>query len=229
MKDIQTAGLIEKCRPYLPDPSGTILELGCGSGKFLLGLHRHGYGELTGVDQNPTLAEAFHGTSIRYIDASLEDELILAPPYHAVVMHAVIEHLLEPEKLLRRCHGWLEPGGHVIIRTPSADSLCHRVFGRYWAGLHSPRHTRIFNRENLSLIARNSGFDPPRWIPVEDPSGWAFSLQNLIVSRCSKKSYQSGTAWYSLATMPLWFPFSIIETLLGRPSMLFCALRKPRK
>ena len=48
--------------------------------------------------------------------------------YDTVVLGHVLEHVHDPVEVLRRCRGWLEPGGRVVILVPNANSL-HRLVG----------------------------------------------------------------------------------------------------
>src|SRR5262249_28606919 len=70
----------------------------------------------------------------------------------------VIEHVHEPESLLRECHRILRPGGVLVAVTPNARSWCHRVFGEAWFGLEPPRHLVMFAPRPLQAAARRAGF-----------------------------------------------------------------------
>jgi len=146
----------------------------------------------------------------------------LGGPYQAIVMNYVIEHFVSPEAVLRACRAALAPGGRVLLLTPNAHALCHRVFGRYWSGLHAPRHTQIFSPENLQLLASKVGFRDLEVVPSTDPASWSLSFQNLMQRLGSPdKPPRAGTAWYSLALLPAWYPFALAERLFGRTSSMF--------
>src|SRR5688500_10663985 len=88
-----------------------------------------------------------------------------------------------------------------------------------------PREARAHGARRR-LPARAAGFGRARWIGAMDASGWAFSLQNLLVARRLTSLPDGGVAWYALAALPLGYPLSLLETLVGRPSTLFGALVK---
>ncbi len=199
LKDIQASMQIRRLAKFLPACEQPILELGCGGGHFLRALERHGYSNLTGIDRTPELGRAFEGTPIRYRALDLDRSLDLGGPYQAIVMNYVIEHFVSPEAVLRACRKALAPGGRVLLLTPNSRALSHRLFGRYWSGLHAPRHTH--------------------------PASWTLSFQNLIQGmKRSGAPPRAGTAWYSLALLPAWYPFALVETLARRASSMFAVL-----
>jgi len=200
LKGIQSRMLARKYAGWLPrDRGARILDLGCGSGGFLMALRGLGYGELTGIDRNPSLAAAFDN---------------------------VVEHFLDPLRVLERCREALAPGGLVLMMTPNADSWCHRFYGRYWSGLHAPRHPRIFNPGTLARLASQAGYGGAEVAFIGDPASWAFSLQNRIRSGAARQGVTRGTAWYSLASLPAWAPVAAVERMARRSSSIIAALRR---
>jgi len=196
LKNIQAALQIRRLAKFLPARNQPILELGCGGGHFLRALERHGYTDLTGIDRTPELQRAFQGTRIRYRALDLDRFLDLGGPYQAIVMNYVIEHFVSPEAVLRVCRDSLRPGGRVLLLTPNSRALSHRVFGRYWSGLHAPRHTQLFHPGNLRLLAEKSGFGTLNVIYPTDPASWTLSFQNLIqgMKRSGPGPARPGTA-----------------------------------
>jgi 2-polyprenyl-3-methyl-5-hydroxy-6-metoxy-1,4-benzoquinol methylase len=225
LKNMQSSLQIRRLAKFLPARDQPVLELGCGGGHFLRALERHGYSDLTGIDRTPELGRAFEGTRIRYRALDLDRSLELGGPYQAIVMNYVIEHFVSPEAVLRACRKALAPGGTVLLLTPNTRALSHRVFGRYWSGLHAPRHTQLFHPENLRRLAEKSGFGTLKVIYPTDPACWTLSFQNLIQGmKRAGAPPRAGTAWYSLALLPAWYPFALVETLARRASSMFAVL-----
>ena len=57
---------------------------------------------------------------------------------------------------------------------------------------------------------------------VIDPASWAFSFQNRLRARATAGVAQ-GTAWYALASLPLWAPLALAERLAGRGGSIVMA------
>jgi SAM-dependent methyltransferase len=225
LKGIQAALQISRLEPFLPERSAPILELGSGGGHFLRALERRGHTSLTGIDRSPELARVFDGTSIRYRAQDLDQSLDLGGPYRAIVMNYVIEHFSDPQAILQACRRALLPGGRVLLLTPNSRSLSHSVFGRHWSGLHAPRHTQLFDPQNLRMLAEKIGFADVQILYGADPASWTLSFQNLVQDWTrADKPPRAGTAWYSLALLPAWYPFALAERLAKRSSSMFGVL-----
>ena len=226
LKGLQSQRLVAGYRRWLPkDRDSPILDLGCGSGQFLKALRRAGYRNLTGVDRNPALASNFEGTPIRFLALELEPAFQLSGGYHTIVLNYVLEHFLDPGKILAECRNLLTEGGQILVLTPNADSWCHRVFAGCWSGLHAPRHTQIFSPAVLNRLARAHAFREVQTVDVLDPASWAFSFQNCLRARSAKPAAARGTAWYSLAGLPLWILPAALEKALGKSATMASALR----
>lgn len=220
LKDIQASGQASRIAAFLPEKSEPILEVGSGGGNFLHALRRRGFTDLTAIDRAPELGRVFEASGIRYRAQDLDRDPDLGGPYAAILMNYVIEHFADPATVLRACKAALKPGGRLILLTPNPASLSHRVFGRFWSGLHAPRHTQLFTPRSLKLLADKTGFGGVEFVYATDPGSWTLSFQNLIASRRSGAP-AAGTAWYSLLLLPAWYPFALVERALGRGAAMF--------
>ncbi len=164
---------------WLPANKGVpVLDLGCGSGLFLIFLQSLGYQELYGVDRCETelargrrqgLANLVCANALDYLQGQHERfELITA--FH------FFEHLNKDEilALLELIHQALRPEGRVLIVTPNGLS----PFGgatRYWDFSHETGFTPASWRQ----LARLYGFCDVRF---EEYGPLPHSLLGLI--RC---------------------------------------------
>jgi SAM-dependent methyltransferase len=226
LKGIQSQQLVSRYQRWLPaDKDSPILDLGCGSGQFLKALRRRGYTHLTGADRNPALGSYFEGTGIHFLPIDLEPDFHLEARYQTIVLNYVLEHFLDPRHVLARCREALLPGGQILLLTPNADSIGHKLFAGFWSGLHAPRHPQIFTTQALKRLAGELEFAHVETAFVTDPASWAFSFQNWVRSHAETKGPPRGTAWYSLAGLPFWYTPALFEKLAGKSSSMVSALR----
>ncbi len=137
---------------------GKMLDFGCGNGEFMARMHGHGW-EVVGVEPDP---KAVAHLKRRYgFDArpSLQDCEDLAGSFDLIILNHVIEHLPDPVEILAGCKKLMKPSARVIVVTPNAQSLGHRVFGRFWRGLEVPRHLNIFTATSLRQAFQAAGLE----------------------------------------------------------------------
>ena len=97
---------------------------------------------------------------------SLFEEYQPAEPFDAIEMGFVLEHVQDPDALVRRYSQFVNPGGSIFIAVPNARSL-HRLVGHaaglldnlYQLSTEDLRlgHRRYFDFESLSKLVLNAG------------------------------------------------------------------------
>lgn len=108
-----------------------ILDLGCGDGCFLAGVHKK-YPQLkiTGIDLSLVQLEKAKKRipSGEFSQATLSKGLPY-PDNHFDVIYCgeVIEHLFDPDSLLKEAHRVLRPGGVLYMTTPNLFAWYNRV------------------------------------------------------------------------------------------------------
>jgi 2-polyprenyl-3-methyl-5-hydroxy-6-metoxy-1,4-benzoquinol methylase len=113
---------------WLPgDRNSSLLDLGCGQGKFLGYLHLRGYTNITGVDISPEQVNLARSAvqDARIHEMDMLDFLAGKNNcYDCISALDVIEHLEKDRVLhfLEAVFNALNPGGRLILQTPNAAS-----------------------------------------------------------------------------------------------------------
>lgn len=151
---------IAKRRRYITryKQTGTLLDVGCGTGLFLRSMIQQGSWEVWGIEPNAQAAEVTQQMGIHVITAKLEEAELPERYFDVVTMWDVIEHLHNPSGALRKMASILKPEGILVIRTPNFDSWEARLFGMHWSGLEPPRHLFIFTPYTLAAMLAQAGF-----------------------------------------------------------------------
>ncbi len=103
-----------------------VVDMACGEGYGAATLARAGALSVVGVDANP---EALEHARLRYMVPNLRFERSLIEdwsepqPCDAVTFLQTIEHVRDPEALLRRFRSLVAPGGAVYVSTPNLLTL----------------------------------------------------------------------------------------------------------
>ncbi len=146
------------------DLDDRILDVGCGSGRLLWRLHAMGFDRLTGIDERlETSGRSIAG--LRFECVSLEHH---EGRYRLVMAHHSFEHMRDPVAAFSAFGRLVEPGGHLVLRTPRADGWARRHYAADWVQLDAPRHLHLHTRRSLERLAADAGF---RVIDEVDDSG----------------------------------------------------------
>lgn len=140
-------------------PLGKLLDIGCGSGWFLQNLQEVGWKNLCGIETDEKAANEARKYGIKIITKPIEESGIAPSSVGIITARHVIEHIDKPASFLRHCYNALKPNGKLILITPNAESLNHKLFKQYWRELDVPRHFFIFSPPVLKKIAEGAGFN----------------------------------------------------------------------
>lgn len=213
----------------LVEPSRAVLDVGCGTGRFLERLRRAGWrGPMSGIEPAPDVAaDAARRLGVRVKTGSIEDMDVAEGSIGTVVLRHVIEHLRDPREALARVRHVLEPGGFAYVATPDARALAAKVFGRYWHGYDPPRHLFAFTRDGLRTLLGGEGFEvvDERWFFA--PQMWTGSLRHALGrGRRPKWVAIAGSEFNPLAAGPA-VVGATLEVGLHRSTMYAVTARRP--
>jgi SAM-dependent methyltransferase len=181
-----------------------VLEVGCGEGNLGRVLKERGC-HVTGLELVPEVAAvaARHLDDVRVADVEADGFPFAPASFDAVIFADVLEHLVDPWRVLREAVELLAPGGCVIASTPN---LQHHgiVWGllrgrwRYRArGITDFGHLRfftlqtirgLFEQSGLSLVHVGRNYRRTLWRRFTSfvTAGWArgfYTSQYLVVGK----------------------------------------------
>ncbi len=135
-------------------PGGAaVLDYGCGDGAYSQALHRCGF-KVTACDfefeRPPCLDEA-----ISYFPLT-EFERHPDARFNLIVLRHVLEHVIEPLRLLSELSMFLLPSGVIHIEVPAFDTIWLNVFKGRWSGLYLPRHLFHFEFKTIDAVIPNT-------------------------------------------------------------------------
>ena len=132
-------------------PAGRLLDVGCGSGEWLLEMRDRGW-PVQGIDFDENAVNVAKSRGLQVECGSLEQHGLPADFFDAITLSHVIEHVPDPFQTLRECTRVLKPGGRLVLFTPNCGSLGHRFFKNHWRGLEPPRHLHLFSMPAMHTI-----------------------------------------------------------------------------
>jgi SAM-dependent methyltransferase len=184
-----------------------ILDAGCGSGRNMVELARHG--TVTGVELSETSVRLARARNVgEVISGSVLDMPFPADSFDLAVSLDVIEHLEDDLGALREMRRTVTPGGSLLVTVPAYPWL--------WSG-HDEinHHHRRYTRRSLELVAEQSG-----WEQVRTTYFNSLLLPAAIVLRVLERLSTKPTE----SSLDLWVPPQPFNWLLERPLALEAAM-----
>ena len=139
--------------------SCSILDIGCGNGKFLSDMSRFCF-HICGVElPGPAFEAERRIPGITLVPA---DELSPASfdkgSFSVITLWHSLEHISNPADILLYCGRWLRKDGFVLIEAPNIQSCQAQLFGNKWLHMDYPRHRFHFTPHALRLLLEKAGF-----------------------------------------------------------------------
>lgn len=197
-------------------PQASVLDFGCGDGWYLDSLHGlnlRGAGYEFDGDHARRLSKTL-GVPVWSDWSALETST--GPPFDAVTLHYVMEHLADPSGCLQKIRGVLIPNGLVYILLPNIHSWEARLFGRLWHGLDPPRHLSFPDRAVIARLAQAQGFELISTKEIAFPNTVAASLAVFFFGRFKQVAF---LAFYPVGMLlSKMFPSGSVAYLLKKSS-----------
>ena len=137
---------------------GRALDLGCGSGAYLLLLENIGW-EVMGVDIGDNVTREVKEANIPTFTGDLKDLHLETNSFHLITMWHVLEHLPSPLESLQEIKRLLTDNGCLFIEVPNRASIVTKIFRSTWFAWDLPRHLFHFSPASITELLRRAGFN----------------------------------------------------------------------
>lgn len=133
--------------------SKKLLDVGCGTGQFLLTSENNGW-SISGVEPNRnarTLAKEKLG--INSVAALFDDiNLINNEQFDVITLWHVLEHIPNLDEYVSKLKLLLKPSGVLIIAVPNFKSFDATYYENFWAAYDVPRHLWHFSQNAIQKL-----------------------------------------------------------------------------
>src|SRR5438477_3227694 len=152
-----------------------LLDVGAADGLLSRQLTERGW-RVTAIEGDPALAQAGARHCERMITLNLDREIPLGEgPFDVIVYGDVLEHLVDPLRVLVELDRSLGPNGVVIISVPNIAHLWIRLLllvGRFDyldRGILDQSHLRFFTERSLRAMLADAGLSIERFSATPAP------------------------------------------------------------
>lgn len=168
------AGAMVARAKELTGGKGDLLDIGAGRGELLRAASEAGWSAV-GIEPSASFAEyaaKYSGATVR--SETLEQCNFPDASFDVVILSAVLEHLYNPDEVIREIARILRPGGALYLDVPNERGLYflvgnvyQRLRGRDWtvnlAPTFEPFHVFGFNANALRKLVTKHGFTVKDW------------------------------------------------------------------
>jgi SAM-dependent methyltransferase len=174
------ARMVEKAEELL-GYRGRLLDVGVGRGEILTAAKKNGW-KIEGIEPSETFADRAEKNIGAKIWRTSVEEVVLPPKfYDCIMLAAVLEHLYDPDLIIKKLSASLKKGGLLYVDVPNEHGLYFKagnvyqgLKGRDWcvnlAPTFSPYHLFGFGPKSLKMLLAKHGFKPKVWTVVPGTS-----------------------------------------------------------
>ncbi len=177
-------------------PPGTVLDVGTGSGHFLVAMRQAGWAG-AGVEPNASMADFAQRALQLNVVAGDIFAWPFSEPVNLMTLWDALEHTPSPMAVLRQARALLKPGGWLALSVPNWDSLERRLFRERWIAHDAPRHLYHFGPRALRAMLGQAGFAVRRLqatAPVQSLASNALRLGGDLLFRGGQAKSFANTA-----------------------------------
>lgn len=166
--------ILDRVEKILPQ-KGRLLDVGCATG-YLARMARDRGWQAEGTEPSAwaaAVARKKHGIDVA--ECGIMDMKEDGPPFDAVMLLDVIEHVEDPGAVLAKIRSLLKKGGVLCLVTPNRKALIARIFGKRWWHIRLA-HLYYFDRATIGKLLERQGFA----VHSTRRYAWHFSLQYVL-------------------------------------------------
>jgi SAM-dependent methyltransferase len=141
-----------------------ILDVGCAAGYFLRTAQRAGH-DVHGVEVSAAIAgQAVQALGSERVFVGTLDDAVAARgwqprSFDLVTLWDVIEHVPDPQALLRTIRSLLAPNGRLLLETQNVASRWARAIGKRWHHYKHDEHIYHFDPVTIRRLLDDCGFE----------------------------------------------------------------------
>lgn len=136
---------------------GSVAEIGCGLGYFLLEAAKY-FERRVGADLCESVGSRVRGMGCEFVCGGPLDILDrCGGGFDLVVAVGVLEHVYDPVFFVRSCQKLLGRTARLVLVAPDWNGPWRRILGRAWPSFKLPEHIAYYDERSIVELARRSG------------------------------------------------------------------------
>jgi 2-polyprenyl-3-methyl-5-hydroxy-6-metoxy-1,4-benzoquinol methylase len=169
---------------YVPRTARTILDVGCGTGAFG-GQLKTRPAEVWGIELDEQAAQIARTRLDRVLQGDVESVWSTLPVgrFDCIVFNDVLEHLVNPEKVLTSAKRLLSADGTIVCSLPNVRhwrNLWNLMVHKQWryedSGTLDRTHLRFYTERSIVEMFQRVGFEILQMDGINGFSSWKFEV-----------------------------------------------------
>lgn len=153
---------VELVKKYLNKSDIELLDVGCGKGFFVEACLKKKINAF-GIDISKSgIDYALNKLNVKAKQTdivSFSNQIENHNKYDAITLWATIEHLPNPQEVIRAIYNCLKPGGKFFLDTGLGNEKFEKFLPGHSQWYDAPQHLFVYSIEGLKLLLTNSGFN----------------------------------------------------------------------
>lgn len=152
--------------------SGSLIDIGCRTGNFMLLCKREDFQPVVGVEISEKFAKFAHALGFKVFNCSLEETTLPDQSFDIITYLETLEHINTPVQELTEAHRILKNNGIIVVEVPNLTFQLFKVkVSRFFHighfGLKSHDHVVHFTEKTIRAALAKAGFKNIRTTPRE--------------------------------------------------------------
>ncbi len=176
---------------FIPKDAKRLLDIGCSTGGFGANLKKvTSTIEIWGIEPYSSAASEASKQLDKVINGIFEKDMpeLEGQKFDVIVFNDVLEHLVNPEKVLKDCHQYLNEGGVVVASIPNimyfplfVKQLLLKEDWEYMKeGVFDNTHLRFFTKKSMLRLFKDSGYTVQHIQGINAYQSTLFSILNFF-------------------------------------------------
>ena len=209
---------------------GTFLDMGCGSGEFLILMNSFNM-DCYGIEPGEFDKEFANKNNLKIKKTTIFNAKYPSNYFDLITLNHVLEHIENPSQTLKELYRILKSKGTIIISTPQHNNLMFKFFKKNWIQLDLPRHLYLFSTDNLKKYAKKTNLKIEKInynsTPYQIIGSLFYLLDNLKINKSylAEKGSRTQRAFYT-ALFYLLLPVSYLINFIKKGDQVEIILTK---
>lgn len=147
----------------LSENKGKILDIGAGTGDFLLVAKQNGW-ETTGIEPSEKAKQIAIQKGVSFAENTKD---LQNQSFDVITMWHVLEHVPNLENQILELKRVLKPNGTLLVAVPNFKSFDANYYGKHWAAYDVPIHFWHFSKTAIKLLFEKQNMKLIKVIPMK--------------------------------------------------------------